>query len=361
MGNTMRIIAIEEHFHGPYYLDYVQTRTGYPRLEHVQDDTGQDVWQWWSNESEYQLWLPRAINKMRDIGEGRIKEMDESGIDMQILSFTPGIDDFDADEGTSIAKKVNEELCEAIAKYPQRLAGFAALALKDPMAAADELERAVKELGLKGAMIFPHVQGEYIDHMKYRPVFERAVSLDVPLYLHPTHPSPKNLHLYSDYPELAGSLWGFAAETAHGVMRLMCSGVFDALPELKIILGHLGEALPFWMWRLDNRMKRSSVTLMKTDKEGKASAAFKPLVQTLQKLPSHCIRQNFYVTTSGMLWAPALLCTILALGADRILFAVDHPMEPNQDAVDFLEKAPISESDRERILHLNAQRLLRLH
>jgi 2,3-dihydroxybenzoate decarboxylase len=356
----MKTIATEEHFHGPYYLDYVQTRKGYPRLEHIKGDRGQDIWQWWSNESEYQLWLPRAINKMRDLGEGRIKEMDESGIDMQILSFTPGIDDFDAAEGTAVTRKVNEDLSEAVKNHPQRFAGLAALAMKDPVAAADELERAVKELGLKGAMIFPHVQGDYVDNRKYRPVFEKAVSLDVPLYIHPTHPSPKNLHMYSDYPELAGSLWGFAAETGHGVMRLMCSGIFDELPDLKIILGHLGEALPFWMWRLDNRMRRSSVTLMKTDKEGKASPAFAPLVQTLQKMPSQVLRENIYVTTSGMLWSPALLCTVLALGADHILFAVDHPMEMNQEAVDFFKTAPISESDREKILHLNAERLLRL-
>ena len=356
----MKKIAVEEHFRGPYYIDYVQSRKDFPRLERITDDEGKEMYRWWRNEEQYQLWLPRAIDKVRDIGEGRVKDMDEAGIDMQVLSCTPGIDDFKADEGTALSRKVNEDLYEAIRKYPERFSGLAALALKEPDSAANELERAVKELGFKGAMIFPHVHGEYIDNKRYWPIFQRAAELNVPLYIHPTHPSPKNHHMYSDYPELAGALWGFAAETGLGVMRLICSGLFDELPDLKIILGHLGEALPFWMWRLDNRMGRSSLTLMKTDKSGTALPASTPLVQTLKKLPSQCLGENFYVTTSGMLWAPALMCTLLSLGTDRILFAVDHPMEPNQDAVRFLETVPISERDREKIFHLNAEKLFAL-
>jgi predicted TIM-barrel fold metal-dependent hydrolase len=353
-------IAIEEHFHGPYYLDYVQLRKDYPRLEFTKDEKGQDIWRWWSNAGEYQLWQPRAVNKMRDIGEERIKEMDAAGIDMQVLSFTPGIDDFSPDEGTTISRNVNNDLAKAIQKYPQRFAGLAALALKSPDNAANELERAVKELGLKGAMIFPHVHGEYIDDKSYRPVFERAARLDVPLYIHPTHPSPKNKHLYSGYPELMGALWGFAAETGLGVMRLICSGLFDEFPGLKIILGHMGEAFPFWMSRLDNRIQHCSVTLIRLDKQGKAEPAVTSLAKTLKKLPSQYLRENFYFTISGMLWTPALICTVLALGTDRILFAVDHPMEPNQEAVHYLETAPVSEYDKEKIFHLNAERLLRL-
>jgi predicted TIM-barrel fold metal-dependent hydrolase len=359
-GTPLKKIAIEEHFHGSYYQDYVQYRKGYPRLEFNRDESGQEVWRWWGNEGEYQLWKPRTVARMRDIGEERIKDMDAAGVDMQLLSFTPGIDDFVPEEGTEISRNVNNNLAEAVQKYPNRFAGLAALAMKSPDKASQELERAVKDLGLKGAMIFPHIDGEYIDDKKYRPVFSMAAKLDVPLYIHPIYPSPKNKHLFSGYPELAGAMWGFAVETISGVMRLICSGLFDEFPGLKIILGHMGEAFPFWMSRLDNRLQHSSVTLVRLDSRGKAQPAPVPLVKTLKKLPSQYLRDNFYMTMSGMLWTPALVCTILALGTDRILFAVDYPMEPSREAVQYLETAPLSNYDKEKIFHLNAEALLKL-
>jgi len=354
----MKKIAIEEHFYTETYVSYLQSRKEPPRLESIKDEKNQQIWRFWSSPEEYTLWLPKAVNKLCDLGEVRLKEMDEAGIDMQVLGFIPGVDQFDAAEGTALTKKVNDELSEAIKKHPQRFSGFAALAPKNPGGAADELERAVKQLGLKGAMMYPHVGGEYLDDRKYRVIFERAAKLGVPIYIHPTYPALHNQQQYSGYPELAGSMWGFAAETGLSAMRLMCSGIFDELPDLKIILGHLGEALPFWMWRLDNRMLRSSVTSLRANEP--AGAAFTPLAQKLKKLPSQCLRENFFVTTSGMLWQPALLCTLLALGAERILFAVDYPMEPSHEGTQFMETAPISESDKEKILHLNAEKLLGL-
>ena len=300
---------------------------------------------------------PERFEKLCDVDKGRLKEMDEAGIDMQVLSFTQGLEGLDISEAVDLASKVNDEISAAVKKYPDRLAGFASLALKDPSGTADELERAVKQLGLKGAMIIPHVMGEYIDDRKYWPIYQRAAKLGVPLYIHPTFPSPANRQQYAGYRELTGSVWGFAAETGLAAIRLICSGVFDEYPDLKIILGHMGEALPFWMWRLDNRILADSRAIpVKADGE----AAYIPLIQVLKKLPSQYIKDNFFITTSGMLWYPALLCTLLALGADSILFAVDYPHEQMREAVQFMESVPISDSDKEKIFHLNAERIIKL-
>jgi 2,3-dihydroxybenzoate decarboxylase len=355
----MKKIAIEEHFLTEEYIDYLRSRKEYPRLEIVQGENNQERWRLWNSADQYTMWVPRAIRRLCDIGEGRVKDMDDAGIDMQVLSFPSGIDKLDASEGTAMAKKVNDELSRAVKNYPKRFAGFAALAPKDPGGAADELERAVKQLGLKGAMVLSHVGGEYLDDRKYWVIFERAERLGVPIYVHPAHPSPERQKQYSGYPELAGSLWGFCAEGGLTAMRLICSGIFDEYPGLKIILGHLGEALPFWMWRLDNRWLHSSVTLMSTREPEKKTEA-SPLAKRLKKLPSQYIRENFFVTTSGMSWQPAFLCAYLALGADRILFAVDHPMEPSKEAVQFMDSMQISDHDKEKIYHLNAERLLGL-
>lgn len=351
----MKKIAIEEHFRTEYYINHLLSKKDPPRIDSYEDENKQKIYREWFSADEYTLWIPRAISRLCDIGEGRLKDMDNDGIDMQVLSFPPGLDSLDISEGTAMARKINDELAMAIKKHPDRFAGLAALPLKDPRAAASELERGVKQLGLKGAMIFPHVNGEYIDARKYWPVFETAARLGVPFYMHPTFPPPANQHLYSDYPQTGGSMWGFAAETGLAAVRLICSGVFDEYPDLKIILGHLGEAVPFWMQRLDTRMQTVVGTLMKA-----GAPPFTPLTKILKKLPSYYIKNNFFVTNSGMLAEPSLLCCLLTLGADRILFAVDYPMEPNQEAVHFLETVNISDTDREKIFHLNAEKLLGL-
>jgi 2,3-dihydroxybenzoate decarboxylase len=196
-------------------------------------------------------------------------------------------------------------------------------------------------------MINSHIRGEYLDDRKYWVIFERAEKLNVPLYIHPRQPSPDMIKPFLTYPELASPAWGFAAETGLHAMRLICSGVFDKHPNLKIVLGHLGEALPWWLWRLDSRW----IVV------GREEGAAPPLAQ---KKPSQYIKENFYVTTSGMLWHPALQCCYSALGADRILFAVDHPYESSRDAVQFLDTASICDGDKEKIYHVNAEKLLGL-
>ena len=357
----MKKIAIEEHYLTKSFLDYFQSRKEYPILESTIDEKGRKSWQWWNSAEDYHLWVPMEVtNKLSDIGEGRLKEMDEAGIDMQVLSFNENIDRIDATDGTNLTKKINDDLSAAIKKYPDRFAGFAALAPKDPKAAADELERAVIKLGFKGAMILPHVCGEFIDAKKYWPIFEMAAKLGVPIYIHPMFPPPERQEQYSDYFGLSGAMWGFGAEAGLVALRLICSGIFDEYPNLNIILGHLGEALPFWMWRIDNITLRWSRTTLMSSPKKKSGADTTNWAKKLKKLPSQYLRDNFFITNSGMLWQPALLCTHLALGAERILFSVDYPFESCQEAAQFIETAPISEVDKEKIFHLNTEKLLGL-
>jgi 5-carboxyvanillate decarboxylase len=342
----MKKIAIEEHFTTEEHVEHVRLilTKEYPRKEIVQAEQQLEVEVPWHSSQRYATAKsPMLTSKLLDLGEGRLKEMDEAGIDMQVLSLvSPGVQIFDAPTGTMMAKKTNDELSRIVQKYPKRFAGFACLAPQDPGGAADELGRAVKELGLKGAVINSHVRGEYLDEKKYWIILERAAKLRVPIYIHPRSPSPDMIKPYLAYLPLTSAMLGFAAEVSLHAMRLICSGVFDEFPDLKIILGHLGEALPFWITRID-------MPLMVQMLGGK-----------IKKKPSQYLRDNFMVTTSGMFYQPALLCTLLSLGAGSILFAVDHPFEPNAEAVQFMELAPISERDKEKICHLNAERLLAL-
>ena len=339
----MKIIAIEEHFTTQEYLNYLHSRKAPPRREYFEDKNHRQL--------EQDEWLPghyRPVNaaqtaQLLDIGEGRLQNMAESGIDMQVLSLSfPGTELFEAPDATRVARQANDELASQIRKHPDKFAGWAALAPQNPEAAADELERAVQELGLKGALINSHVRGEYLDEKKFWTIFERAESLDVPIYLHPQPPSPDMIKPYLAYPGLALAMLGFTAEAGLHAMRLICSGIFDRYPRLKIILGHLGEALPFLLWRIDNVFRRY------------------PLSQQLRKTPSQYLKDNFFITTSGNFWPAALQFVCSELGADRVLFAVDYPYEPSRPAVQFLESTPLSDDDREKICHRNAERLLSL-
>ena len=241
----MKKIAIEEHCFTQYFVDFLQSRKEFPRIESTLGEKGQKIWRWWNSSQEYQPWLPAAVvSKISDLGEGRLKDMDEAGIDMQVISFSNNLDWSDAAEGTDMTKRINDIFAQAVNKYPNRFAALAAMYLKDPNAAADELERSVKQLGFRGGMVVPHVNGEFIDDKKYWPAFEKAAQLNVPIYIHPTFPPPDRLKQYSGYPELVGAMWGYGAETGLAAIRLICSGIFDQYPDLKIILGHMGEALP---------------------------------------------------------------------------------------------------------------------
>ncbi|MDP2917119.1 MAG: amidohydrolase family protein [Dehalococcoidia bacterium] len=339
----MKKIAVEEHFTTEEHLDYLRSllEKRYPVPEVLQEEKYID--------RELPFLSPAIpgntilTGRLLDVGADRLKYMTEAGIDIQVLTLvSPGVQVFDAATGTALAKKFNNKLAEIVREQPQRYAGLATVAPQSPNEAADELERSVRELGLKGAVINSHVKGEYLDDRKYWVIFERAEKLNVPIYIHPRSPSPDMMKPYLSYPLLDSSMLGFGAEVSLHAMRLICSGVFDEHPGLNIVLGHLGEALPFWLWRLDDMWRRG------------------PLSKQRKKKPSQYIKDNFFITTSGMFSQPALLCSYLALGADRILFAVDHPMESMGKAVQFMEAAPICDSEKEKIYHLNAEKLLAL-
>lgn len=324
----MKTIAIEEHFTTPLYRQNVPAnafRNFY--LASRSEQIGHDI-----------------AGQNADLGAQRLAFMDAAGVDVQVLSFgSPGPQAFGAEIAIPMARDANDRAFEVVQARPDRFAAFAALPTADPEAAADELERAVRKLGFKGAMIHGHTQGSFLDEKKYWVIFERAEALGVPVYLHPTLPHPDAVKAYfQGYEELARAGWGFAVDTSCHFLRIVFAGVFDAYPELKIILGHLGEGLPFAMHRLD-------------DHTGRAAAR-----RGLRRTPLQYLKDNLLVTTSGNWYEPAFLCTLLALGADNILFAVDWPYESNTAGMDFLKKLSISDLDREKIAHLNAERILRM-
>ncbi|HEY5898207.1 MAG TPA: amidohydrolase family protein [Burkholderiales bacterium] len=324
----MRIIAIEEHFITPLYKEKVganEYRNFY--LTSRGQQMGHDI-----------------MEQNLDIDAKRIGHMDACGVDLQVLSFgSPGCQAFGAEIAIPMARDANDRMHDAVQKHPTRFAAFAALPTADPKAAADELERCVTKLGFKGAMIHSHQQGEFLDARKYWVMWERAEKLGVPIYLHPALPHPEVVKAYfSGYEELARAPWGFAIDTSCHFLRLVFSGLFDAYPKLKIVLGHLGEMLPFAMHRLNDH----------------SWAAAKR--RGLKKQPIEYLRDNMVVTTSGNWFEPAFVCTLLALGADNILFAIDWPYESNKSGMEFFRKLSISDGDREKIAHLNAERLLKL-
>jgi predicted TIM-barrel fold metal-dependent hydrolase len=324
----IKTIAIEEHFSTPmqtqkssdtefrhFYLSTRNERLGY-----------------------------NIADQLADLDEQRLAYMDAAGVDMQVLSFTsPGPQAFDAAEAIPLATDANNRLHEAVKGHPDRFAGFAALPTAAPDAAADELERTVSKLGFKGTMIHGHTRGSFLDDKKYWVIFERAQALGVPVYLHPTLPHPDVVKAYfTGYEDLARAGWGFEIDTSCHFLRLVFSGVFDTYPNLKIILGHLGEFLPFGMYRMNDH------TFPSAKRRG------------LQRTPLQYLQDNMVVTTSGNWSEPAFLCAVQTLGADKILFAVDWPFEPNTTATYFLNQLPISDLDREKIAHRNAERILRM-
>jgi 2,3-dihydroxybenzoate decarboxylase len=283
--------------------------------------------------------------RLDDLGDLRLKEMDDAGIDIQVVSLAPpGSQRLNAEAAVEIVPRANDRLRDAVAQHANRFAAFAALPFQDPAAAADELERAVTRLGFKGGMLHGLLDGRFLDDKKFWPIYERAAVLDVPIYVHPATPHPKIVETYyGDYmerfPALAGPAWGYAVETATQAIRLVLSGVCDAYPGLRFILGHMGEAIPFSLWRLDEGFSRP----------GNQPVSFREVFS-----------EHFYITTSGNFSTPALLCSMLELGVDRILFSVDWPFVENAPGVEWINAAPIAAEDKAKILGENARRLLKL-
>jgi 2,3-dihydroxybenzoate decarboxylase len=283
--------------------------------------------------------------RLHDLGALRIKEMDEAGIDLQVISHgAPSAQKLSGDNAVALTRRVNDRLHAAVKAHPARFAAFAALPTIDPAAAADELERTVK-LGFKGAMVHGLGNGVFMDDQRFWPIYARAEALDVPIYLHPSLPHPGVMDIYykdyaKDFPMVVRAAWGYTVETATTAIRMVLSGVFDKHPKLKIILGHLGETLPFLVWRVDSALARPGSA---------RQAGFRDVF---------C--NNFWITTSGNFSDPALLCCVMELGVDRIMFSVDWPFVMNPPAVEWMKSVPLSDADKAKILSGNAKRLLRL-
>lgn len=320
MATKPYVIALEEHYHDPQMLALVA-------MEGRKN--------------------PELSKRLDDVGELRLKEMDEAGIDFQVLSHgAPGGQRLDPGSALQIVRAVNDRLHATVQAHPRRFAAFAALpTTTDAKHAADELERTVTRLGFVGGMVHGLSNGVFFDDRRFWPIFARAEALDVPLYLHPASPHPAVVDAYlkeyvQKHPALLSAGWGFTIETATLGIRLVLSGVFDAYPKVKIILGHLGEGLPFYLWRIDMALAR----------DGRHGEGFREK-----------FRRNVYVTTSGFFSSNALHFCIKELGLDRIMFSVDYPFVPNQPGTKWaLEELALSDGDREKLLSGNARRILKL-
>jgi len=311
-GVDSKIIALEEHYLDPEVSQYFKSPN------------------------------TAITKKLLDLSTIRLAEMDEAGIDIQVLSHSaPGLQRVDELSSVELARRVNDRLYQTVQGNPARFAAFAALPTAVPEAAPAELERAVLKLGFKGAMIHGLTGELFIDDKRFWSIFRCAEELNVPIYLHPAEPHPAVVNAYyADYikshPILMRAAWGFTFETGTQAVRLILSGAFDVFPRLKIILGHLGEAIPFLLERIDASFLRDSQ------------------MKEFRKY----FREHFFITTSGFFSDTALRCCVEELTVDRIMFSVDWPYVSSKSGTDWIKKTQLSEEERAKIMYQNAAKLL---
>ncbi len=325
----MRTITIEEHFQSNSFRERMN-----------KDNQG--------GPAPSGAFSPELQAKLNDLGSIRLNDMDASGIDLQVISHSAAgmMTSLPAQESIGLIRAANDQLAEAITAHPDRFAGFALLPMSDPAAAVAEMERAIRSLGFKGVMINGTTNGLFLDDPSFLPILEQAVALNIPIYLHPAPPPPvvRNAYYTGFDPAenfvLSTSGWGWHSETGIHALRLMLSGVFDRLPTLQIIIGHMGEMIPFMLDRINNTLA--------------------PAAKHLQRRLPEYFLQNFFITTSGFFTDPPLLLAMEVMGADRIIFSIDYPYSTNEQGRTFLDNAAISPADKEKISHLNVERLLHL-
>ncbi len=323
-----RIVALEEHFASPGFV----AGPGKEFLDRFRSRGGH---------------FAEAYEKLQEIGGKRITEMDAAGIDMQILSLgAPGIEQLEVGEQISIAHESNDFLAEAVAKNPDRFAGFAALPIAAPEEAAKELDRRVTQQGFKGTLINGHTRGRYLDDRFFSPILERAAALDVPIYIHTTAPPKAVVDAYYGgfSPEVSAAFavagWGWHIDACVHVIRMILGGVFDRHPKLQVIIGHMGEGLSFLLPRMNDTMPQRMTKLER------------PIAAYL--------RENIHYTFSGFRFPATFLNLLLEVGVSRIMFSADAPYQSMAESREFLQQLPVSEADRERIAHGNAEALLRV-
>ena len=324
----MRTITLEEHFVSPGFL----AGPGKDFTDQIRNRGPRGV---------------RIYEQLQDIGDKRIAEMDAAGIDMQVLSLNaPGVEQAEAAEQLSVALESNDFLAEAVKKNPKRFAAFAALAIAAPDKAAEELDRRVRQQGFKGALINGHTRGRYLDDRFFSPILERAEALNVPIYLHPTIPPKAVVEAsFGGFSPpvtavFAGAGWGWHIETAVHLIRMILGGVFDRYPKLQVVIGHLGEGIPFMLPRLNKNLPTE--------------------VTKLNRPIGAYLRENVHYTFGGFNFPATFLNLLLEVGVGRIMFSVDYPYGSMAEARAFLQHLPVSEADRERIAHGNAEKLLGL-
>jgi len=329
----MRIVALEEHYTVPAIVSRIDPaairRRGFPAPDVVWGQT-----------------LKR--NELAQLGDARIADMDASGITLQVLSVAgPGADVVPGADGIALARDYNNALFAATSRHPDRYQGFAHLPMHSPDAAADELERTVKDLGFRGLLVNGPTDGRFLDDPMFEPILARAEALSVPIYIHPGIPSENVRKAYFDRLPgnfsfvLAVSSWGWHMETAIHVLRLVLSGALDRHPRLQIVIGHLGEAIPFMLDRIDETTAAEAKRLLR-----------RSVRQTLL--------DHVWITTSGFFTMVPFVAALMTFGADRIMFSVDYPFASNARARAFLDALPVSPADREKIAHGNADRLMNL-
>ena len=319
-------IAVEEHYVLPSMKDQM------PTTPFWNDDYSREV-----------------RERMADTGDMRLREMDDAGVERMVLSLggTGVQDELDVARAVQRTRAANDALAAIVASRPDRYSAFATLPMQDPGAAADELERTVRDHGFKGALVNGYTSignldtPAYYDEPSFLPFWERLEALGVPFYLHPRNPLPNQQRVYEGRRELIGAAWSFAVDTGTHALRLITSGLFDRCPNATVVIGHMGELLPFAISRLESRIKHAKAV-------------------KLQKPATEYLRTNFYATTSGNFHTPSLVATIQQMGADRVMFAVDYPFERLQDGSAWLDGAAISSEDRLKIERSNAERLLSL-
>jgi predicted TIM-barrel fold metal-dependent hydrolase len=328
----MRTVALEEHFSVPHLARRIDpsivSRRGYRSRTAPPG-------------------APNPIELLPEMGEVRLKSMDDAGITVQVLSISgPGPDLVPGADGVAMAREINDHLAAAVAKHPDRFAGFAALPMQSPDACADELRRSVRELGFHGAMVNGTTEGRFLDHASYDGLLAAAADLDVPIYIHPhIPPEPVRQAYFSDLPagasrvlETAG--WGWHSETAVHLLRMVLAGCLDRHPRLKLIIGHMGEMLPMMLDRADN--------------------VFRHDIGHLKRSVARTILDQVWLTTSGIFTEPPFLATLLTFGIDRIMFSVDYPYAPNAAGRRFLDRLSLSPADMAKLTHATADALLKL-
>ncbi len=285
----------------------------------------------------------RLLERLLDIGDGRIRDMDAAGIDVQILSLTaPGVQVFDAPTASRLSTSSNDEAAEAVRRHPERFRALAAVAPQDPKAAAREIQRARQQLHFNGVIINSHTMGEYLDDHKFWEIFEAAEAYDMPIYLHPQTPSPAMIKPYLDRG-LERAILGFAHEVSVHLLAIITSGAFDRFPRLKIVVGHGGEGLPFMLYRIDYMYLNARFKLPKT-----------------QLKPSEYMRRNVCITSSGLAYAPAITLAQRELGMDRVLYAMDYPYQYDIDEVHYSDAFPLSAAEKKMFFQTNAEKVFNL-